>query len=527
MKLSTGSSENAESGNAIIWITIAAVCIITYFHCLFFGITNSDDEVLITGNPQFLSDVTNIFRVFTTDAFYQIKSIDLYRPIQSATFILDAQWGLSPVFTAHLTNLILHTLTCMVVFNLLKLLKFREKIAFLGALVYSVHYLFMTAVAWLPARGDLLLALFAFLSLASFIKIFANGGWKNYLLHGIFFILAIFSKESAVVMPVVLILYLAFGRTALLKRSHLCLTLFYLAVLLVYFRLKSMAVVLYKGDTGLIPLLKNIRTLPETVAKFYLPLNMSTLPAYQLFATATGVLIIIVLVLLHYRHKVSFDRQVLFYAGWTLLFIVPGMFYYPVFYDFAYEHQDHRSYITCFGLLLLNLNIVQSFELDRRRYFHVACFLLLAYLGACNIYFSRSYSNPSAFALRAIKTNPKSAFAYSNYGTELYLQGQDDEALDNLSRSLQIFSRYMPALHTRALIYRKRGMNREALADLDTLLAADPEYDAGDYALRGAIKIDLLDYAGAGRDFATALRLDPNHQEAARGLQELLRRKAR
>jgi tetratricopeptide (TPR) repeat protein len=513
---------------AMPYLLIAAVCSAIYVRCLFFGVTNSDDDVLITGNLAFLQYLPNLLKIFTTDAFYQVKSIDLYRPLQSATFILDAQWGGNIVFVAHLTNLGIHILTCLFLFNLLLLLGFRESVALVGALIYSVHYLFMTAVAWLPARGDLLLALFAFLSLASFIKIFTLGGWKNYLLHSIYFALAIFSKESAVVLPVILALYLwAYGRTAVLRRGHLCLPLFYLAVQLTYFKLKSMSVVLYKGDTGLIPLLKNIRTLPETVAKFYLPLNISTLPAYQLHATSAGVLIIVGLLLLHFRYKMKFDRRVLFYAGWSLLFIVPGMLYYPAFYSFAYEHVDHRAYVSCFGLLLLNLNIVQSFDLDRKRCFHAVGLLLLMYLAAFNVYFCRSYSSPAAFALKAIKTNPKSALAYQIYGKELFLQGRDDEALDNLNKSILIFGKFTESLHARSLIYLKRGQLREAVADLDTIAAFEPSYSADIYSVRAQIKIDLRDYDGAVKDFEAALRLDPGHPYAMMKLQELLHRDSR
>jgi len=217
--------------NIGIYLSLIAVSVAIYGKTLFYGISGSDDDVMLVANLPFLQDFTNIFKVFTTDAFYQIKSIDLYRPLQSATFILDAQWGLDPVMVAHFTNLILHILTCLTLFWLLKLLEFREKIAFLGALVYAVHYLFMSAVAWLPARGDLLLVLFAFLSLATFIRIFTVGGWQSYVLHGIFFTLAIFSKESAVVLPLLLALYLwAYGKRAVLRRGHLCLPLFYLSV---------------------------------------------------------------------------------------------------------------------------------------------------------------------------------------------------------------------------------------------------------------------------------------------------------
>lgn len=69
---------------------IIAAAVAVYFKTLSFGITNADDDVLITGNIAFLQHLPNIFKVFTLDAYYLQKSIDLYRPLQSASFILDA-----------------------------------------------------------------------------------------------------------------------------------------------------------------------------------------------------------------------------------------------------------------------------------------------------------------------------------------------------------------------------------------------------------------------------------------------------
>jgi tetratricopeptide (TPR) repeat protein len=506
------------------WITllIAAVCIAVYAKCLLYGITKSDDEVLIAGNLPYLQNFANILTVFTTDAFYQIQSIDLYRPLQSATFILDAQWGADPVFVAHGTNLLLHILACLAVFRLFILLNLRCHIALLGALVYATHYLFMTAVAWLPARGDLLLALFTLLTLITFIRQLETGKRRYCLYHGMFFALAIFSKESAVVLPLLLAVYVwAYGKAPLLtgKKSALLL-LYYAAVLTVYFTLKSAAVTLYKGDTGIVPFLKNLRTLPEMIAKFYLPVNMSTLPEYKLSATLAGVLALAGLTALLWQARDRVGKEVLFAAAWFLLCILPGMAYFPVFYYFAYEHMDHRSYVTCFGLLLLNLHLLQAYGVDQKRYFRIAAVGLLLYLTLFNLYFSANYKDPAAFALRAIRTNPHSAQAFETYGTELHLQGRDDEALENLDRAIRIFPRYMPALQTRARIYRSRGLNRQALADLNTLLAADPEYSADDYYLRGLIRSELGDTAGALADFEVALRLNPAHG----GARDALRR---
>jgi tetratricopeptide (TPR) repeat protein len=504
------------------YILIVIACIAIYFKCLFFGITNSDDEVLIAGNLPFLRDLSNVLKVFTTDAFYQVKSIDLYRPLQSLTYIIDAQWGGDTVFFAHLTNLVLHVFACLAVYHLLLRLDFHRRLAFAGALVYVAHYLFMTAVAWIPARGDLLLALFTFLSLLALIKSLESPAWPNLLGHLFMFTLALFSKESGVVLPLLFGIYCwTFGKINLLVKRHLLLPAYYSVAVIGYWFLKSLAVADSSDERGLIPFLKNLHLLPQMVAKFYLPLNMSTLPAYRLSTTICGILAIAFLLGLYLYCRRLQERRALFYPAWVLLFIIPGMTYYPNFYSFSNEHVDHRSYLICFGLLLANLHILQRFELEKSRYFVTAGIFFLGYLTVFNIHLSNSYRNPEEFALKAISMESNSALAFANYGAEKYMQGDELEALRYLNQSLRIVRKFMPALHYRARIFANRGMIREAVADLDTIFSVDPDYDPADYGLRGTLRARLGNNAGAEQDFLTALRLDPGLAEVRTSLGSL------
>jgi tetratricopeptide (TPR) repeat protein len=518
----------SENKKLPAYLALAAVCSAIYFRCLFFGITNADDEVMITGNIPFLRDIGNALYVFTTDAFYLPKEIDLYRPLQSLSYILDAQWGGDVVFFAHLTNLLLHIICCLVVYRLLLRLEFRQPLAFTGALIYSVHYLFMTAVAWIPARGDLLLALFSLLAFLTLIQSLERPTWRPILAHLLCFTLALFSKESGIVLPLLFGIYCwSHDRIRSLGRKHLVLPPYYLLAGTLYWLLKSAAVADSSAERGFVQFVRNLRLLPEMVAKFYLPVNMSTLPSYQLTATLCGLLIMCALLALYITCPRLRQRQVLFFLAWFLLFILPGMTYYPNFYSFCNEHVDHRSYLVCFGLLLINLQIMQQFELDRLRFFKVALFALLCYLAIFNVSLSRSYRNPEAFALKAIKMGSNSALAYANYGTEKFLQGDELEALRYLNQSLRIVRKFMPALHYRARIYANRSMYREAVTDLDTILSVDPGYDPADYGLRGVLKAELKDYDGADQDLRTALRLAPGLIDARVALGRLLLAKGR
>jgi len=73
-----------------------------------------------------------------------------------------------------------------------------------------VHLLFTVAIAWVPGRGDLLAGLFctiSFLSFIYYIYYHSSGNKWFFLYHSAAFLLALFSKETSVFLPVVLIFY--------------------------------------------------------------------------------------------------------------------------------------------------------------------------------------------------------------------------------------------------------------------------------------------------------------------------------
>jgi tetratricopeptide (TPR) repeat protein len=512
------------NSNSAVYTLLVLIPLLVYSHCIFYGITYYDDELLISKNLEFLSHPSNIVKAFTTDAFYLSKSIDLYRPLQTASFIVDAQWGVDPVLMAHTTNILLHIAACLVIFKLLLAMNFRRSIAIAGSLIYTVHFLFSSAVIWIPARGDLLLSLFTFLAMLTFIRFADTNSWRYSVLHMLFFALALFSKETAVVLPLLFVIYLwAAEKLNRLNKRYLLILGFYGLIFILHLSLRNASVKDSANVTGIIPIIKNLPTIPETVARFFVPVNVSTLPAYQPLSTGTGIVIISALAVFFLFHKNYFSRMTLFGLAWFFILIAPGMTYFPDFYFYCYEHVDHRTYLVCFGLLLVVLGIAQTYQLDKKKSFVTGMVLLLVYLLVVNLHFSKRYKNRLEFAKLTMATNPKSALGFSFYGFEMLAQGKEDEALSYFSQSLKVCPMLPPPLEQRAAIYRKRNLNREALADLNALLATNPDYSADDYTSRALIKIDLHDYDGALEDFTTALRLDPEDIQAKKGSMEIRR----
>ena len=132
---------------------------VLYFRVINFNFVNFDDTNLITDNYNIIGDIGNVPRAFITDAYLSHQS-NFYRPLQTVSFMIDAQISGQNPWAYHLTNLILLILISIALFILLNRLGIKREIALLLSLLYSVHPMLTSAVCWIPARGDLFLTLF-------------------------------------------------------------------------------------------------------------------------------------------------------------------------------------------------------------------------------------------------------------------------------------------------------------------------------------------------------------------------------
>lgn len=75
-----------------------------------FGLTRTDDKVLLNDDATFLQDARNIPRTLSRPFFpLASRGETYYRPVATTSFILDSQWaGLEPA-SFHATNVALHT----------------------------------------------------------------------------------------------------------------------------------------------------------------------------------------------------------------------------------------------------------------------------------------------------------------------------------------------------------------------------------------------------------------------------------
>jgi tetratricopeptide (TPR) repeat protein len=158
-----------------------------------------DDNDIIVNNP-LLDNLGNIPKFFLSEDKVATAT-GYYRPMTYVSFALDrAIWGANPV-GFNITNLVLHILVALLFYSVIEALFKKEQLAFVAAVIFALHPIAGETVNFhAGGRNTLLSACFALLSLYYYIQ-------GKHLPGAACFTLAIFSKEFALLLPMVFLMY--------------------------------------------------------------------------------------------------------------------------------------------------------------------------------------------------------------------------------------------------------------------------------------------------------------------------------
>lgn len=142
------------------------------------------------------------------EVFFQYNGAGTYRPLtQEVFFFINYQiFGLD--FTAfHFTTLGIHIINTLLVYAILNQLRIHAFYCFLGAIIYGVNSSIFIPVYWISAITESGMALFYLTSILFFVIFLDSNKFSDYLFSLVFFIFALMSKESAITIPVTILLF--------------------------------------------------------------------------------------------------------------------------------------------------------------------------------------------------------------------------------------------------------------------------------------------------------------------------------
>lgn len=165
-----------------------------------------DDRELIVLNPasQSLSDLPKAFTSYFLFGFDKTDSL-YYRPLVTVSYQLNNTLSLHDPFACRLTNLFLNCLMGALVFVFAKALTGNTKLAGSAGLAFVVLPSHSETVSWIAGRTDIIAGIFM---LAGFLAFLANYrkrprfDWRLASLASLMFGCALFSKENALLLPV-------------------------------------------------------------------------------------------------------------------------------------------------------------------------------------------------------------------------------------------------------------------------------------------------------------------------------------
>lgn len=337
-----------------ILLALFGAAVVVYLNSLWNGFAY-DDVWIIARNDRVhqLSDLRSIWLTPYWPSFG--SELGLYRPFTIFAFAVQWAIGNGAPWVFHLTSVLLHAVVTLLVFLLADRL-FSRRVALAAAFVFAIHPLHTEAVANVVGQGEL----WAALGVLSACVIYAGRpegvglDWRRRTAILAIYALALLAKESAVVLPGLLVLLdvvqrrIAFDRKALAHYARaVAFMLAMFCVVLGAFLTLRLAVLGNLTGTDAAPglpylreqyrLLNAFRAWPEFVRLLFVPFNLSVdyspgliLPV-ESFTPMVVLGMLLVLITLVLFVATPWRPRAGFVAGWFFLTILPvSNFLFPI-----------------------------------------------------------------------------------------------------------------------------------------------------------------------------------------------------
>ena len=498
------------------FFSIIAFClpVLLYLQTIKFGFTYFDDNIIIINNINFLSDFGNAHLAFLTDA-YIIKSSLFYRPLQTLLYMVDIKLsGGNNPWIYHLSNILLLGSITSLLFVLLKKLLIPVKLALLGSLIYCIHPLFVPAVSWIPAIGDLMLTLFTLLSFLFLIEFLKNRKYIYLFLNWFSFTIALFCKETAAFLPLLYIIYyFTFYSEKHFEKKYIILILLYAISGFCWFCMRSTAIddcSFHEGIFGINSFFSNLRVIPESLVNFFLPYDISPIPEFSLLKTIVGSGLIVILTILFFKNNERSKKEKIFCFSWFLILMFPPMLYKHKLIDYL----DHRFILPLIGILLFVLFVLPKKWLAngdiKKPWIMIVIIVILSFYTLIK---SSAFSDPMTFYNSAISQNNNSAILFYNRG---YLKSKNNDlqgAMDDYNKAISICPTYEQAYFNRGLTKVNMGDKTGAIDDYDKSIALRPNY-AKTYNNKGVALYSIGRYQDALNNYNKAIEINSNYTDA-------------
>jgi tetratricopeptide (TPR) repeat protein len=503
----------------IVYIVLTVVTVAVFWQVNQFDFVNIDDNMYVTQNSHVQSGITldGLRWAFGT------KYFDLWHPLVWLSFMLDYQLHGLNAGGYHLTNLILHILSALLLFWLFnRMTGMIWRSAFVAAL-FALHPLHVESVAWIAERKDVLSAFFWMLTLCLYVYYTEKPVIKRYLLVLFSFVCALLSKPMVVTLPVIMILldYWPLKRFESQKGN---LFLWQLREKISFFILSTVLIIvtLYapiNSPSKILPFSDRIANAPVAfvtyLEKTFWPHDLAVfypfpaqIPVWQVLFSSLLILGISAAVI------VAVKRLPHLFFGWMWysITIAPVI---GIIQIGCYAIADRYYYLPSIGIAVMLAWGIPSF-LKRAEIREIVLFtagiIFLAIIAFLSWEQCGYWKNSIELFKHTLQVTKNNYPAYINLASALAEKGKTGEAMNYYNKAIYISPKYAELYYNRGNLYEKQGNYQRAIEDFNSAAKLKPDY-AAVYYNRGVAYNYLGQYQRAIEDYNKALSITPDDSD--------------
>ncbi len=511
---------------------IVVACIIAYAN-MFPNELVWDDNMFIRDN-YFIKNFSNITKVFGVDFWetsIKAQKGTFYRPLITASLIVDfAIWKLN-TFGYHLTNLLFFILCCLMVWLSAGFFLSRQA-ALIAGILFAVHAIHTESVTFILGRTDVFAGCFMFASMYFFLRSDTKTSqpmqsisfWASVVL----FLTSLFCKESSIMaLPVFCVgsAYLHRKKNTLNLRRLVIMMIPFAVVLGFYLIVRQLV---YAGPVkyGHLPpggsTFNTLVTMPKIVlmyiGKLFLPIGLSI--DYQP-AVVTSLLSprffvpFITVIALATWSVIRSTRTLPAYSVFCFFItILPVMNFIPIGLFIA----DRFLFIPSFGFVLfagwvydwMSTNArLRSYRLNLPL---IAILSIISLLTILTVRRNADWYNALSLWSKTAQTTPASFRAHGSLGQIFLNRGMTQAALEETQRALLFHPNDPRVLGNLGIIHMRMQQYKEAVHYFERSLERDPT-DFRSYANLFVIYAQLDSPNRAVEAITRALECNPAHRE--------------
>ena len=530
----------------VIYLFLAAISLVVFGQTIRYDFVNFDDDLYVYNAPAIQAGLTaqGIALAFTS------QHARNWHPLATLSHMLDCQlYGLKPG-GHHATNVILHIITVLLLFRVLREMTGAVWKSAIVAALFAVHPLHVESVAWVSERKDVLSAMFFLLMLGAYVRYARGPSMTRYLLVAVLFAAGLMSKPMLVSVPAILLLLdywplrrfeqpsSTTGKTKVVDSGNQPCTRQWLFLekipLFVLAGGSCVATfVLQKRATGAIPPLPFLwrvenafvsymiyvwKTLwPTHLAVFY-PHPNNTLPIWVVIL-AMMLLLAITVSAIVFRNK----RPYVFTGwSWYLVMLMPVIGLIQVGEQ---GHADRYTYLPHIGLFLLAVWFaadVAAVRESRSRFATATAAVIILALASAAFIQASYWRNSETLWTHALDVTSDNDVAHNNLGYLRVDQGELDKAIAHFEAALEIRSRKLDPHYDLGSAFvqmnladalARKGQPDEALVHYEEAIRLQPNY-ANAYYNRGNVLFTKGRIDEAMADWEKTLQIQPNDADA-------------